>query len=197
MGSETSVETRFRERVKDARKDRDWSQADVSKMLRDKGIDSMYPTTVAKVESGERAVRMVEAAAFADLFGVSVDWLLGRDIGPQQDLVFTLQAASQTAQQAAPLVTSIEAGLRDRVGELRMFEFEERDAITAEFERAAAALAQARAAFAKLWSPLRDAILAANTAEVLRGQIEEMGDDATAEAQPAQRRRGSMDKGCP
>ena len=101
-------------------------------MLRDKGIDSMYPTTVAKVESGERAVRMVEAAAFADLFGVSVDWLLGRDIGLQQDLVFTLQAASQTAQQAAPLVTSIEAGLRDRVGELRMFEFEERDAITAE-----------------------------------------------------------------
>jgi transcriptional regulator with XRE-family HTH domain len=179
MGRQASVETRFRERVLAARKDREWSQADVSKMLRAKGIDSMYPTTVAKIESGERAVRIDEASALADLYGVSVDWLLGRDIGPQQDLVFTLQAASQTAQQAAPLVTSIERGLRERVAELRAFEFDERDAITAEYERAAAALAQAAAAFAKLWWPLRDAILAATTSEVLKAHIAEASDEAT------------------
>lgn len=75
------MQTRFRERVK-AERERDrrkWSQAELSKRLQAKGLKHILPSTVAKIESGDRAVRIDEANALADLFGVSVDGLLGRN----------------------------------------------------------------------------------------------------------------------
>ena len=41
------------------------------------GFKHVLPTTVAKIESGERWVRLAEANALADVFEVSVDVLLG------------------------------------------------------------------------------------------------------------------------
>ena len=38
----------------------------------------MHPTTVSKIEAAERSVRITEAVGFAELFGVSLDNLLGR-----------------------------------------------------------------------------------------------------------------------
>jgi len=73
MAIQTAVEARFRKRVKKQRDRRGWSQADVAKMLGDKGIKGIYPTTVAKIESGERAVRIDEATALADLFETRLD----------------------------------------------------------------------------------------------------------------------------
>jgi hypothetical protein len=48
----------------------------VAKMLSAAGL-SVYPTTIAKIEAGERAARVDEVVAVADLFSVSVDTLLG------------------------------------------------------------------------------------------------------------------------
>jgi hypothetical protein len=39
----------------------------------------MHATTIAKIEAASRSVRINEAVALADLFGVSLDWLLGRE----------------------------------------------------------------------------------------------------------------------
>jgi hypothetical protein len=41
----------------------------------------MHPTTVAKIEAGDRSVRINEAVGIADLFEVSLDSLLGRKLG--------------------------------------------------------------------------------------------------------------------
>jgi hypothetical protein len=97
-------------------------------------------------------------------------------------LAYTLQAVAQTAQQAAPLVSSLETALRERVAEMRAFEFEERDAITTECKRAADALAKASDALAKLWSPLRDGLLAATTSRFVRDQIAEVSAGHEAES---------------
>ena len=78
MGKQSAVETRFRERVRAERDRRRWSQADLSKRLQAKGLDHILPSTVAKIEGGDRAVRIDEANALADLFAISVDDLLGR-----------------------------------------------------------------------------------------------------------------------
>ena len=73
MGKQSAVETSFRERVQQERERRKWSRADLSKMLQGRGFEHIYTSTVAKIEYGERAVRIDEATAIADLFEVSVD----------------------------------------------------------------------------------------------------------------------------
>lgn len=75
----------FRKRAAYERKERRWSQADIAKMLTAKGIDKMHHTTVAKIESGDREVKLDEAAAMADLFGLPLDLMMGRRQATRED----------------------------------------------------------------------------------------------------------------
>jgi hypothetical protein len=59
----------------------------MAEVLSEHGITA-YPTTVAKIESGERAVKVNELAVFADIFGVSLDALVGRPARPAGDLSY-------------------------------------------------------------------------------------------------------------
>jgi transcriptional regulator with XRE-family HTH domain len=119
MGRQSAIENRFRERVKKERDRRDWSQADVAKMLGDKGIKGIYPTTVAKIESGERAVRIDEATALADLFEVPLDALLGRKHHSQEDeLAYLLRVLRDTARQSSQQVWAAMETIREQLEEL-------------------------------------------------------------------------------
>jgi transcriptional regulator with XRE-family HTH domain len=82
------IENHFSKALKDQRKGRNWSQSQLEKMLAEKGIH-LHWTTIAKIEKGERSVRIDEAAAIADLFDTSVDALLGRQL-PVDTLTFAL-----------------------------------------------------------------------------------------------------------
>jgi transcriptional regulator with XRE-family HTH domain len=85
-------------RVKDEREHRGWSQLQMAKLLSDNGIPMMHPTTIAKIEAGDRAVRIDEAAGIADLFGVSLDSLLDRRAGLEEDeFTYRLRALRDTA----------------------------------------------------------------------------------------------------
>ena len=64
----------------------------MAKLLSDKGVQPMHPTTIAKIEAGDRSVRINEAVAIADVFEVSLDALLGREPGPRRDLHYALGA---------------------------------------------------------------------------------------------------------
>jgi transcriptional regulator with XRE-family HTH domain len=77
MAAKKWIENHFSEALKEERKRRDWSQGQLQKMLADKGVH-LHSTTIAKIEKGERSVRIDEAAAIAELFDTSVDALLGR-----------------------------------------------------------------------------------------------------------------------
>lgn len=105
-------------------------------MLSDKGIP-MHWTTVAKIEKGTRSVRIDEAAAIADLFGISVDTLLGRRARPKSDQVHVLTAVADTAIRSAGQIVDIALAIRDRISDLSgLDELPGRNTLTASCERA-------------------------------------------------------------
>lgn len=115
------VKHHFSEALKDLRKERDWSQPRLEQMLADKGIP-LHWTSIAKIEKGERQVKIHEAAAIADLFDTSVDALLGRGRQMPDDSTLTFamvnvlnyagDAERQTAQ-ARGTTADIEEMLED------------------------------------------------------------------------------------
>lgn len=119
MGSQKWVDKRFGERVKAERDHRGWSQAEMAKMLSDRGIHPMHPTTVAKIEAGDRSVRINEAVGIADLFEVSLDSLLGHKPGTQRDeLQYLLRLLRDTARQSSQQVWATMQTLREQLEEL-------------------------------------------------------------------------------
>lgn len=90
---------RFGERVKAERQARGWTQPYMAELLETHGIP-MGVTTVTKIEGGSRPVRIVEAVGMADVFGVSVDALMGR--GPSDDdLAFALRVLRDNARRSS------------------------------------------------------------------------------------------------
>jgi transcriptional regulator with XRE-family HTH domain len=118
MGTKKWTETRFSELVKEQRWDvNKWTQRDLATKLTEKGT-AMHWTTIAKIEHCERSVRIDEAAALADVFGVSVDYLLGRRARPKGDLMFILRRLSETMSRARWNASSLEEALREQSDEL-------------------------------------------------------------------------------
>src|SRR5690349_11438259 len=119
-------------------------------MLRDKGIDPMYASTIAKIEAGDRAVRIDEPARIADLFEVSVDALLGRKVGTEQDLAFTMRAFLDAVRHARSQIPMIWSALQPRLIELVEFDWDERDEIVEACGRAYEALSAAAQALQEI-----------------------------------------------
>ncbi len=162
MGKKKWAEEYFSKRLKEERDRRDWSQADMAKMLSDKDIP-MHWTTIAKIERGDRSVRIDEAAGIADLFGISVDTLLGRRARPKSDRVHTLTAVVDTAYRSSDQIIEITSVIRDRVTDLSAFDdLPARDTLITGCERAYGLLAAAN-----------DAL----TTEVARIARESLGDE--------------------
>ena len=85
----------FSQRVKSEREARGWTQRQFAEML------GWHWTTAAKVENGQRSVRVDEAAMIADLFGVSLDVLLGRKTNLRTDVAYILSGMQRDASKAA------------------------------------------------------------------------------------------------
>jgi transcriptional regulator with XRE-family HTH domain len=118
MGSQKWIDQRFGKRVKAERDDRGWSQADMAKMLSDRGIQPMHPTTVAKIEAGDRSVRINEAVGIADLMDVPLDTLLGRDpLEPRGERMRWLRAIRTTAQSGWALMDRLKDELANDLNE--------------------------------------------------------------------------------
>jgi transcriptional regulator with XRE-family HTH domain len=155
MGSNEVSKSRFRKNLRDQRDSRNWSQAHLAKLLSARGL-SVYATTIAKVEAGERGATIDEIVAVADVFGVSVDALVGRSSRRQRgDKNLPLHALAKRTAATAVAVEALEAGVREFLGELQEFTLRRDEAsAAAECERAADALAEAakvtRRAAAKL-----------------------------------------------
>lgn len=152
MGLREQAEIRFGERVREERERRGWSQEELAKRLTDRGIEGVYASTVAKIESTgkPRAVRLAEAAAVAELFEVSLDTLLGRTTNPPNDRAFTLRGVLDTAQQCSSQLHGIENTLSERFMELRNLDFEGLEELQTEAAAAAKGLKVAREALARI-----------------------------------------------
>jgi len=155
MGATERVETEFRKTIWRERKSRKWSQAHMAKLLSDKGL-TIYPSTVAKIEAGERAARIDELAAFADLFNVSVDTLLGHPVTTVNDKRFVGNALAETAQHTLWQLELMKSTLGDRANDLAAFNPRGDDkAVLNACERACDALADAAAALQEAQKTIR------------------------------------------
>jgi len=133
----------FRKQVRDERKSRGWTQAEMAKMLSEKGLP-MHWTTIAKIEKGPRSVGIDEAAGIADLFGISVDALLGRRVRTRSDRIHALNAVVDTAYRSSTQVHQIRTALADRITDLSALDdLPARDTLVAGCERARALLMSA------------------------------------------------------
>jgi transcriptional regulator with XRE-family HTH domain len=117
MANKKWAEHHFSKALKDQRDRREWSQAQLAKMLANKDIH-MHWTTIAKIEKGERSVRIDEAAAIADLFDVSVDTLLGRKPTAQRDLRYALGALTDAVFTSRTELHRTSKTLQDRLDDI-------------------------------------------------------------------------------
>lgn len=53
-----------------------WSQAELSRRLKEQGLDNFHATTVARVEKGDRQVRLDEAPTIAACFAATVEQMM-------------------------------------------------------------------------------------------------------------------------
>jgi transcriptional regulator with XRE-family HTH domain len=149
MAKRKWTEHYFSKRLKAEREDRKWTQAELAKLLDDRDVP-MHWTTIAKIEKGERSVRIDEAAAIAEVFGVSVDALLGRTVGVESDLAYMLRALLDTARQSSAQLMAIGGALQSRFRDLESFEFDGRETVYEEGGRAGDALEKASSALLRL-----------------------------------------------
>jgi transcriptional regulator with XRE-family HTH domain len=117
MGRRELVAEKFGERLREERGHRGLSQAQLAKLLSARGVTA-YPTTIAKIETGERVVRIEELAAIADLFDLSLDALIGRRERPSGDLDYAERALRDTVERTAIAVTEQLLMLGDATGVL-------------------------------------------------------------------------------
>lgn len=151
MGANDFAESQFRENLRRERDSRKWSQAHLAKLLSAKGL-AVYPTTVAKIEAGERAARIDEIVAVADLFNVTVDAMVGhasrRHSGDGRSIAFS--ALTAVLREAVGQVGSLDATLRNRLSGLDGLNLRKDErAAQAECERAADTLVDAIVAISK------------------------------------------------
>jgi transcriptional regulator with XRE-family HTH domain len=94
---------RFREKVKDARLAKGWTQGQLADEMTQRGVPAGWHV-IAKIEAGSRGVQIGEAAVIADAFGITVDQLLGRRARPVADRDFILRELHRSTDDAARAV---------------------------------------------------------------------------------------------
>lgn len=106
MGKTGLPGDQFRQRLIAERERRDWTQTQVADMLKQRGVPGVYASTIAKLEAGTRAVRVDELWGLADIFGISVDALIGRK-SSGSDLIWAVSKLTSAAQKAINDVNGI------------------------------------------------------------------------------------------
>jgi transcriptional regulator with XRE-family HTH domain len=126
MGNTELAGTEFRKRLRRERVTRKWSQALMAKLLSHKGL-AIYATTIAKIESGERAMRVDELVAVAQLFGISLDTLVGHRGDRGNDKESQVTALADTAMRSLWQIGSTESALRAALADLDGFTLDRHD----------------------------------------------------------------------
>jgi transcriptional regulator with XRE-family HTH domain len=167
---------RLGQRLKKLRTDENLTQEKLADMLEVKGIPMTW-TQLARIEKGQRSLRAIEAAEFADIFNVSVDSLLGRRARPKADLMHALRSALDAKEQTRRSVSSAERMLRDAANELAEADLTRRYApLVADCERACKALGAAEQMVARVGdstNPEMAAALDQGRKKILRQWLEE------------------------
>jgi transcriptional regulator with XRE-family HTH domain len=169
---------RLGQRLRKLRTDENLTQEKLAEMVEAKGIPMTW-TQLARIEKGQRSLRAIEAAEFADIFNVSVDSLLGRRARPKADLMHALRSVLDAKEQARRSVSSAQRMLRDAASELVDADITRRYApLVADCERACTALGAAEKILASVGdstNPEMAAALDAGMKSIMRQEEQEKG----------------------
>ena len=86
-------------RIADLRVSFGWSQSQFSRNLMSAGFESAHQMTVSRIEKGHRVVGLFEAYIIAEVFGVTLDELVGRSPMPVPTGITGIKDAIQILQQ--------------------------------------------------------------------------------------------------
>ena len=111
----------FAEQVRLARERNGWTQSELADRMSTK-TDQVHWTTVAKMERGERSVRISEAAVLADLFDTTVDALLGRKARRGDETDYLVTTAVDTARRSGMELAAIQTALSDAFADIEDIE---------------------------------------------------------------------------
>lgn len=107
--------------------------------LNELGVSSVYVSTISKIEAGDRAVDMDELVAFADIFSVTVDELMGRSPAGN-DLLLSISRLTSMAQKISAEVSMMYRRFDDEIQDLRHYSIGNPDTVTDLLQSAAWAL---------------------------------------------------------
>jgi transcriptional regulator with XRE-family HTH domain len=115
-----SAEAYFIQNMKWRRESWDWSQADLALALRSAGLDHMHQTTVSRIESGERPVRVGEASVIAEVLRTPLSDMVSApaELSQADRLIKRSQAAQEVARLLETDVKSLEEALAALADEL-------------------------------------------------------------------------------
>lgn len=65
-------------RVAALRGDRGWSQGELGRRLQSVGMADAYQMKISRIEKAERDISVLEALDIAEVFGITIDELVGR-----------------------------------------------------------------------------------------------------------------------
>jgi transcriptional regulator with XRE-family HTH domain len=138
------TEDYFRKGLKAERERRGLTQEKMAELFKAEGLN-LHWSTIAKIETGDRSVRIDEAACIADIFKVSLDTMVGRMTTGDRDELYTERALVHEAGHTTAIAESLESSLRDRIADVTAFNPEgwARDLVTG-CEAACEALAAAQ-----------------------------------------------------
>jgi transcriptional regulator with XRE-family HTH domain len=103
---------RLRQRIRDERERRGWSQHALGAKL------SVHSTAITRIEQGSRAIQVDELIALADIFGLSVDALLGRNPGTS-DVLWAVSKLTSNAQKIAGEIVNLQLRLHGDLDDVR------------------------------------------------------------------------------
>jgi len=119
MGQGGFYSNQFRERLIAERTRRGWTQSELSVMMRKRGCPC-YISTIGKLEAGVRGVRADELAVLADIFGTSVDALIGRK-SSGGDLMWAVSKLTAAAQKAVGDISNMANRVEGDVDDVRHY----------------------------------------------------------------------------
>lgn len=117
MGTGKLASTELRNTLFRLRDSRGWSMAAMAELLNAKGLKT-YPTTIAKIEAGDRTVQVDELVAYAEIFDVSTDLLLGHTSTGAGDKTAQVGKLLEQMKRAMWAIQSTEVALTDAANDL-------------------------------------------------------------------------------
>jgi transcriptional regulator with XRE-family HTH domain len=110
--------------VQAQREEKGWSMTEFAGMLSEAGLTNFHPTTVGRLERGERPVRLSEAVVIAGVLGSKLDDLVVEPLSGDEDAKWTITAIEGVSKRAARYLHSVDSYRETLKGQLQVLESE-------------------------------------------------------------------------